>query len=544
MSIGALPLPPGTAPATRDGEPPQPPTARSPLQNRIIDIYDTLVMQYDEALAEASPDPGATRSAYPSLDVESGEETVEVTFDVTLYEQLFMLYAVDGWAAIDGVERALAGRAPRPDAETPPGGTADRTAWTAAYRFFRGVATLLTLLIREALATLEQRAVAVLVPALNRYADAYDQAWDAELRMDTEIMKLAGDQGVRSRYVIRNTARGALLHAELVRAVRIREEMAGLKGLYDRQTAAKASTAGSANLAAQLAELQADLARQVTQIQRNLPLILVAYPGMRPDSTVGDLAQLIGAAVGGTGPQARSLAKAVGGAARSMSLLRHAVSAEGGGLDRSELARWDAGGPEAAVVAAARRTQPKDNGCTPLLMERLWHLLPQAGVIPPGSFERIVHHWYVMALIDDKERRAEAVGSASTTLIRAGALLSLTVLAGVTFGLAALPALRAASEVINLILVGDAVYGAMEGLDETSLLLADQYAAPDALTMRGLAAVAEICSYQADIVNRLGVELAMTAAGYGLGLAPPPRLVQKGLLTWLFWQDLRTLVDP
>jgi hypothetical protein len=150
----------------------------------------------------------------------------------------------------------------------------------------------------------------------------------------------------------------------------------------------------------------------------------------------------------------------------------------------------------------------------------------------------------VLALIDDKERRAEAAESAGKTLSRAGALLSLTVLAGVTFGLAAVPALLlgAASEAINLILVGDAVYGAMEGLDETSLLLADQYAAPDALTIRGLAAVAEICSYQADIVNRLGV--AMTAAGYGVGRLPLPRLVQKGLLTWSFLQDLRTLADP
>jgi hypothetical protein len=523
------------------------------LQRRMADLYAALLDEYDRALGSLPEGSERTFSGYPGLTVPLPEddevgigsgESFDVIFDETLYQQLFLLYSVDGWPSVAAVESSLAEKASAPDAEPAPGGTPTLTEWSLAYRFFRSVASILALLIREALVALEHRAAELLVPGLRRYARDYAQTWNEKLKFhrDSVMLFLSRDDHVRTMgYVIGDTARGQEIFTDLLAAVKIRDEIAGLQATYNQATAQQADTAGSANLAAHLERAQTALAEQLEHIRQNSPFALLVFPGMQSYWTQSDLGHWLGVALAQTGPQAEELAKAIHPAeSRTLTLFLPQVSAEGGAVDRSLLMRFDPRGPESAVIAGARQAYRKDVGFTPLLLERLWHLMADTGVIPEGSFERIVHHHYTVQMIREGNARQEAAEEASKQLARAAALLSLLLLTGPVGAAGFL--LSTAAGALDLILVGDAIYTAVADLEEASMLLADRTGAPDGLTIRGLAAVAEVCSYRSEILGALGMNLALAAAGFGFARLQLPRNFQLIVLAWSFMQDVKTLV--
>ena len=144
-------------------------------------------------------------------------------------------------------------------------------------------------------------------------------------------------------------------------------------------------------------------------------------------------------------------------------------------------------------------------------------------------------------MILERNARQEAAEKGTKLLNRAAALLSLLLLTGPVGAAGFL--LTGAAWALDLILLGDAIYTAVADLQEASLLLADRMGAPDALTVRGLAAVAEILSYRSDILGALGMNLVLAAAGFGFARLRLPRNLQLPLLTWSFMQDVKTLVE-
>lgn len=539
----------GRSPRTTGSESEQRDTALTALQRRMADLYASLLEEYDRALGAVSGDSDRDHSGYPELivpvpaDEDAGidaDEELEIVFDEALYQQLFLIYTVDGWAPLAAIDRALAAKAPAPDAGPLPGGTPLDTEWSVAYRFFRSTSTILALLIREAIATLERRAVELLQPELRRYSRDYKRVWNIELQMRKATVLLSAGKGHSSPawgYLIGDPARAEALLSELLAAVRIRDEIEELQAAecWDKQPGGSRPQL--------LAQAQRSLAEQLEHIRQSSPFALLAYPSLRSWSTVYDLGTYLGVALEHTGKQAEELAKALHPAeARTLRLFAPEVSAEGGGAGRTELLRFDPRGPESAVLAGAHRDYPQDPGCAPLLMERLWHLLAEVGDIPEGSFESIVHHHYTVQMVRERLVREDRATELNRGLSRAAALLALAVLTGPVGAAGFL--LNAAATALDLILLGDAIYTAVADLQQASLLLAEQVGDRDALTVQGLAAVAQACSYRSEIMAKLGVNLLLTAAGYGLGKLELPKKLQLTLLGVSFAQNVITLVEP
>jgi hypothetical protein len=431
-----------------------------------------------------------------------------------------------------------------------------------ALRFFAFTRDLLAMLVRDALAELEQRAATRIIGHLSLVAARVSEAWKAKYRVTrTErIERRAAGRGTITEQVVTysfaNKEESKALYTALTQAVEQRvayEQLLQRNALvrrgvrYIREGAQRSREQGrssdrsdrklSSELDLKEQELQqledrsASLYRGMQQlIGLNSPLGLLALEGLTPGFTQARMEDLLGA---------------------TLWELYASIDVLGAGIDprRSQAAAllanagkgraFPADGPEATVVDAAVMGLPRNPAWFALLHGPTLNLLVESEEIPRDSFTFVVFGHYVMAL----EERLEAERQAAETSKKfwrafsmAAAAVSLLLLL-VTPPVAA--AARGAVLIIDLVALAHAVSSVTQQLARLDELRDQQLLHPDAFSVEGLGHLGELGVFRrelmANISQQLLKELIFIALGAQWGL------VKKLLMFRGYLQDIETL---
>ncbi len=110
-------------------------------------------------------------SFVPKVDITTGNKSVTVTFDYSLYASLFELYMFGGWKAVRDVGDAL-------DAEYDKALENDKPVWTEVLCYYRYARFLLGKIVYTNLRIIERKSATVIYTRLQSFSTAIEKAWN------------------------------------------------------------------------------------------------------------------------------------------------------------------------------------------------------------------------------------------------------------------------------------------------------------------------------------------------------------------------------
>jgi hypothetical protein len=556
---------------TSEAEPagPQIPRDHASAIHRLRSTYEDRVARYHQELGSVTTgDPATATTRYPELPVTL--DTAEtVIIDDELFEHLFDIYVYHGWAGIQRVEDAIARLVP----STPSGGVSD-SWWGPAWRFFLFTRNLLAMLIRDAIAELEQRAAARMIRHLSQVAAAVNDAWTARYRItrtERTVIEPYYKAATRARQVVTysfaDTAESKALFGALTQAVnqrveheellqrvaRIRDQVQTLRQITRQKQQRGRPLSSERQLTSEL-----DLKEQEQkQLEERSAGLLSAMQAVIMNSSPLGLLVLEGLATGFTQPQMENLlgatlwelyahldtlgARIDPGRSQSAALMAEISAAEFDALPERQRALVQLGGPEATVVNAAVMNLPKEPAWLPLLHEQTLHLLLESGEIRRDSFTFVVFTHYVTTLgerLEAERRNEEASQTFWRAFSRVAAAASLVLLVTPVSGVGAV--LRGAALVADLVLLAHAVSSVTQQLARIDQLRDQQLLHANAFSVEGLGRLGELGTYRHELLDGITQQLLIELLLIVTGARWPS--VKRLLIVRGYLQDVETLL--